>query len=319
MCLVTQVFSDFTVIRAVCYDVSINGNLQEGKKILAWRGTEKAGGELWWRVGHNPTQTDYWKCLQKRLRFHWAGMMARLQHSPKSLGLLCSLSHIHLLQSLSFSAWVSVTLCSDQDSLQHLSAPAVSNDSISSSPVTLQKYSVHPAESHLLLTLSLPSSSSGFPSSGSLLILPLPTHSFSVHILEDIYEHETERVHLHHFWRRGNLHFLLQPSPVSILFLIELIQILVLVSCCSSFFRLKAMCHSLLLSLCLFLHLFLPPPPTQSLSPLPTPFSLLSVDVIVCAPQIACMCLCVHEGYFCFGVVTYVRCQPVSGLVPQIM
>lgn len=73
---------------------------------------------------------------------------------------------------------------------------------------------------YLLLTLSLPSSSSAFPSSGSLLILLLSTHSFSVHILEDIYEHETERVHLHHFRRRGNLHFLLQPSPVSILFLI---------------------------------------------------------------------------------------------------
>lgn len=29
--------------------------------------------------------------------------------------------------------------------------------------------------------------------------LTLPTHSFSIHILEDIYEHETKRMHLHHF------------------------------------------------------------------------------------------------------------------------
>lgn len=77
------------------------------------------------------------------------------------------------------------------------------------------------------------------------------------------------------------------------------------------------MCHSLLLSLCLFLHLFLPLPPTQFLSPLPTPFSLLSVDVIVCALPIACVCLCIHGCFLCVGMVTYVLCQPVCGLLPK--
>lgn len=118
-----------------------------------------------------------------------------------------------------------------------------------------------------------------------------------------------------------HLHFLLRPSPSQpLLFLIKLIQILVLVSRCSSFFRLKAMCRSLLLSLCLFLHLFLPPPPTQSLSPLPTPFSLLPLDVIVCAPQIACVCLCIHDDAFmclCVRLATYVVCQPVCGMLPH--
>lgn len=159
-------------------------------------------------------------------RLRQVGVMARLHRGPTSLQLLCSPSHIHLLPSLSFSAGVTVTLGSDQDSLQHLShpgsAPAVANDSVSPSPVTLQKDSVRPTESHPVLfpshTLRLP-----LPRlivSLAFLILLLPTHSFSVHILEDIYEHETERVHLHHFRCRGNLHFLLQPSPAAVLFLI---------------------------------------------------------------------------------------------------
>lgn len=88
-----------------------------------------------------------------------------------------------------------------------------------------------------------------------------------------------------------------------------LIQILLLVLCCSSFFRLKAMCHSLLLSLCLFLHLFLLLPPTQSLSPLPTTFSLVSVDVVVCKLLTARVCVCVafcicSWCFLCVGVAT---------------
>lgn len=66
--------------------------------------------------------------------------------------------------------------------------------------------------SHLHLT-TLPISSSVFPSSYSFLFFLLPTHSFSIHIIEDIYEHETECVRLHHFQSRGNLHF--SPVPPS--------------------------------------------------------------------------------------------------------
>lgn len=91
------------------------------------------------------------------------------------------------------------------------SASAVCSDTLSPHSVTLQQYSVHPKETHPVLSPShpLPCSSSVFPSLCSLLLLLLPTHSFSIHILEDIYEHETERAHLHHFRCRGNLHFLL--------------------------------------------------------------------------------------------------------------
>lgn len=98
-------------------------------------------------------------------------------------------------------------------------------------------------------------------------------------------------VHLHHFQHGADLHLFLQPAPIPLLWLI---QILLVVLCCSSFFRLKAMCHSLLLSLCLFLHLFLLLPPTQSLSPLPTTFSLVSVGVVVCELLTACVSLCIR-------------------------
>lgn len=60
-----------------------------------------------------------------------------------------------------------------------------------------------------------------------------------------------------------------------------------------SFFRLKAMCHSLLLSLCLFLHLFLPLPPTQSFHLIP-----------LCSSSLLHVTLCAL-GAPCFGVVTY--------------
>lgn len=109
------------------------------------------------------------------------------------------------------------------------------------------------------------------------------------------------------------------PPSALLLSLIELIQILVLLWCCSSFFRLKAMCHSLLLSLCLFLHLFLPLPPTQSLSPLPTPFSPTSVDVIVCALHTACVhlradyvfCVC-----WCGDICGVPTCRRHTAYVP---
>lgn len=89
-------------------------------------------------------------------------------------------------------------------------------------------------------------------------------------------------------------------------------------SCCSSFFRLKAMCHSLLLSLCLFLHLFLLLPPTQSLSPLPTPFSLVTLDAIVSELLTACVSLCICSWcFFNAGVPIYLLCQPFWGLLLQ--
>lgn len=140
--------------------------------------------------------------------------MARLQHSPKSLRHtpICSSLSLFLPGSVLHSAQIKIVFC-----ICHIpgSALAVSNEPVSLYSVTPQQYSVHPEESHPLLFLS-----SVFPSSCSLLLLLLPTHSFSIHILEDIYEHETERVHLHHFRCRGNLHFLLEPSSVPLLFLI---------------------------------------------------------------------------------------------------
>lgn len=132
---------------------------------------------------------------------------------------ICSSLSLFLPGSVLHSAQIKIL-----SSICHVpgSAPAASNDPVSPYSVTLPEHSVHPKESHPLPSPShpLPFSSSAFPSSCSLLLLLLPTHSFTIHILEDIYEHETERVHQHHFRCRGNLHFLLQPSPVPLLFLI---------------------------------------------------------------------------------------------------
>lgn len=200
-----------------------------------------------------------------------------------NLSVSCFLSYIHLFQSLSFSAWVSVTLCSDKDCLQHLLEQSLMMPTL---PILSQ------SSSNLSILKNLPSAVSIFSACLSILMLSLPSSSTHTFIQYSYFRgHLWVCVYLHHFQHRGNLHLLLKHSPVPLLFLIELIQILVLVSCCSSFFRLKAMCHSLLLSLCLFLHLFLLLPPTQSLSPLPTPFSLLSVDVIVCELLTASVCL----------------------------
>lgn len=91
------------------------------------------------------------------------------------------------------------------------------NDPVSPSSVTVQQYSVHPKES-----LPLPFLGFCLPIlTRPLLLLLLPTPSFSIHILEDIYERETERVCICTIFRcRWNLHFLLEPSPVPLLFLI---------------------------------------------------------------------------------------------------
>lgn len=143
---------------------------------------------------------------------------AQSQISPLSSALrhtsICSSFSLFLPGSVLHSAQIKIL-----SSICHIpgSAPAVSKDPVSSYSVTQQQHSDHPKESH---PSPISISPSVFPSSCSLLLLRLPTHSFSIHILEDIYEHETERVHLHHFRCRGNLHFLLEPSPVPLLFLI---------------------------------------------------------------------------------------------------
>lgn len=222
----------------------------------------------------------------KRKSWGYAGL-ARLQSRPKSIRLLLSVIRPSVSVSLFFCLGHCYTLLKSR--LSPTFAGAVSNDASSSYPFTsssnlsiLKNLSLYCF--HLALCL--------FSACLSILMLSLLSPSTHTLIQYSYFRgHLWVRVHLHHFQCRGNLHFLLKHSPVSLLFLIELIQILVLVSCCSSFFRLKAMCHSLLLSLCLFLHLFLLLPPTQSLSPLPTPFSLLSVDVIVCELPTASVCL----------------------------
>lgn len=90
------------------------------------------------------------------------------------------------------------------------SVPVASNDPVPLYPVTLQRHSVCPRQS-LPLSPSCPPpfSASVLTSSRTLLLLLLPTPSFTIHILEDIYEHESERVcvHQHHFQCAGNLHF----------------------------------------------------------------------------------------------------------------
>lgn len=90
----TQVRSDFAVLQVGCYCVRFTRNQQEMKNICLGMGGDR---------------------LQKMMRLCWVGATAaQSQISP---------SYTHLFQSLSFSAWVSVTLCSDQDCLLHLSHP----------------------------------------------------------------------------------------------------------------------------------------------------------------------------------------------------
>lgn len=105
-----------------------------------------------------------------------------------NLSVSCSLSYIHLFQSLSFSAWVSVTLCSDQDCLQHLLEQSLMMPSL---PILSQSSIICPSLRISPSAVSIsPSAFSrlAFPSSCSLFHLLLPTPSFSIHILEDIYE-----------------------------------------------------------------------------------------------------------------------------------
>lgn len=194
----TQVCSVLPVLQVACYGVRVNKNQQERKNVCL------GGG-----------------CLQKMMRLCRVGATAAQSQISPSPALchtsICSSLSLSLPGSVLHSAQIKIV-----SSICHIpgSAPAVSNDPVSPDPVTLQQYSVHPEESAVSIS----------PSAFLIFCLPilmlspllllLPTHSFSIHILEDIYEHQTEHVHLHHFRCRGNLHFLLEPSPVPLLFLI---------------------------------------------------------------------------------------------------
>lgn len=171
------------------------------------------------------------------------------------------------------------------------SSPALSNVPVSPHSVTAQQYSVHPTKYKIPLSAISHSAFRSFLP----IFTPSPTsfypHLHSVFIFqEDVCT--SVCVCASAPFSAGQ-----RPtsSPAALPYppLLWLIQILLSVLCCSSFFRLKAMCHSLLLSLCLFLHLFLLLPPTQSLSPLPTTFSLVSVDVVVCKLLTACVSFCI--------------------------
>lgn len=173
------------------------------------------------------------------------------------------------------------------------SSPAHSNEPASPDSVTRQQYSVCPTKykiplfCHLHLTLCLSQLSSH---------LHALSYSPSTHtLIQYSYFRRTfvwACVCICTIFSRAET-YIFSFSPPLTPPLLWLIQILLLVLCCSSFFRLKAMCHSLLLSLCLFLHLFLLLPPTQSLSPLPTTFSLVSVDVVVCKLLTPCVSFCI--------------------------
>lgn len=196
-----------------------------------------------------------------------------------------------LFQSLAFPAWVNLLLHRSGWCLTFVpSLVLLCKDHLPPDSVTAQQFSVlhkkisqNPSFCHLHLTAF-------FPSSRPLLLLLLPTTSFSIHISGG------------RLWARVCICTIFSTDETYIFFsspprpppLLWLIQILLVVLCCSSFFRLKAMCHSLLLSLCLFLHLFLLLPPTQSLSPLPTTFSLVSIGVVVCELLTACVSLCIR-------------------------
>lgn len=147
--------------------------------------------------------------------------MAWLQRSPKYLRLLLSVMRPSVPVSLFFCLGQCYTLLRSRFSPAFVTFLAVLLLSlmILSLPILSHYGSVlsilnNLALSYLHLALCLSHLRSSHPHALSLLLLLLPTHSFSIHILEDIYEHETERVHLHHFRCRGNLHFLLEPSSV---------------------------------------------------------------------------------------------------------
>ncbi len=224
----TQVCSDFPVRQIASYGIGINRNQRE-RENYCFRGSSEGRLKKVWYVVRCWAQS----CTDWLLRmstenaevmpgWHDGATAAQSQISPSPAlchTSICSSLSLFLPGSVLHSAQIKIL-----SSICHIpgSAPAVSNDPVSPYSVTLRQHSVHPKASHPLPSPShpLPFSSSVFPSSCSLLLLLLPTRSFSIHILEDIYEHETEHVHLHHFRCRGNLHFLLQPSPVPLLFLI---------------------------------------------------------------------------------------------------
>lgn len=200
------------------------------------------------------------------------------------------------------------------------SAALSTHDPVSPHSVTAQQYSVRcththtknkiPLLCHLYLTLCLSQLSSHLHTLSYFSFYP---HPHSVFIFqEDVCM--SVCVCICTIFSRAETYIFSFSPPLSPHPHLWLIQILLLVLCCSSFFRLKAMCHSLLLSLCLFLHLFLLLPPTQSLSPLPTTFSLVSVDVVVCKLLTARVCVWLFvyvSGVFvCWGG-NCVPCQPV--------
>lgn len=151
------VCNSFPVLQVACYGVRTNRNKQERKSYLLW------GGDR----------------LQKIMRLRQVGATAeQSQISPVS----CSLSYIHLLQSLSFSAWVSVTLCSDQDRLQHLSCLWLCSCCLLMIPSLLllsQCSSILSILKNLSLCLF---SASAFPSSRALSYFSFYPHPHSVFI-----------------------------------------------------------------------------------------------------------------------------------------
>ncbi|MEQ2290983.1 hypothetical protein AMECASPLE_008707 [Ameca splendens] len=121
-----------------------------------------------------------------------------------SLSLLCLGQSFTLLRSRFSLAFVTLFALLLLPSLIIPSLPIVSH--YSSFLSILKNLTL----SHLDLTLFLSHLPSSHPYARSY------PHTHSVfNILEDIYEHESEHVHLHHFWCRGNLHFppLASPRP----------------------------------------------------------------------------------------------------------
>lgn len=106
------------------------------------------------------------------------------------------------------------------------SVPGASNDPVPLYPVTLQWHSVCPRQS-LPLSPSCPPpfSASVLPSLRTLLFLLLPTPSFTIHILETFMSMKAS-AHVcisTIFSAQETYIFLLEPSPLPLLFLIQLI------------------------------------------------------------------------------------------------
>lgn len=165
------VCSSFPVLQVACYGVRINRNKQERKSYLLWGG----------RATENYEVMPGWRDC--RTVPNLSRLLLSVIHPSASVSLFFCLGHCYTLLGSRSSPTLVTSLA-----LLLLSL----NDPVSPSSVTVQQYSVHPKESLpllflgfclpiLILTLSLP-------------LLLLPTPSFSIHILEDVYERETERV-----------------------------------------------------------------------------------------------------------------------------